>query len=238
MVPDAGAIVLDARAVAATAIAEGRCDVPVAAHEKSLVIFANSGSTGRPKLMPFRQRNLLDRRYEHSVPPRVVLLLSSIENNAPKGRAFIDLLFGATSVLSSTLRNSDILQTCARNACTEIQMFTHSAEALLVQAEALPGPFPVLDHIRIDLAGSTVSSSLFDRCVRRAAVTDQHPVRFDRGRHRHGGHAPSTARPTKTRSLPPPRRRTADRFPCGSSPPRRNTRHHPHADANDRPQLP
>ncbi len=176
VVPDAGAIVLDPPAVVATAIPEGRCDIPVAAREESLVIFASSGSTGKPKLMPFRQRNLLARRYERSVPPRVVLVLSSIENNAPKGRAFIDLLFGATTVLSSTLRNSDILQTCARHAVTEIQMFTHSAEALLVQAEALPGPFPVLDHIRIDLAGSTVSPSLFARCIR--VLSSQTNIRY------------------------------------------------------------
>ena len=58
----------------------------------------------------------------------------------------------------------------------EIHMFTHSAEALLVQAEALPGPFPVLDHIRIDLAGSTVSSSLFDRCIR--VLSSQTNIRY------------------------------------------------------------
>ena len=165
VIPEVNAIVLDPLAVAATASPERR-DFPVAAREESMVIFASSGSTGKPKLMPFRQRNLLARRYERPVPPRVALVLSSIENNAPKGRVFIDLLFGATTVMSSTLRNSDILQACARHTVTEIQMFTHSAEALLVQAEALPGPFPVLDHVRIDLAGSTVSPSLFARCVR------------------------------------------------------------------------
>ena len=176
VVPDASAIVLDPMAVAATAIPEGRCDSAVAAREESLVIFASSGSTGKPKLMPFRQRNLLARRHERSVPPRVVLVLSSVENNAPKGRAFIDFLFGATTVLSSTLRNSDILQTCARHGVTEIQMFTHSAEALLVQAEALAGPFPVLDHVRIDLAGSTVSPSLFARCIR--VLSSQTNIRY------------------------------------------------------------
>src|SRR5207244_3475535 len=82
VVPDASAIVLDPPALVATAIPEGRCDIPLAAYEESLVIFASSGSTGKPKLMPFRQRNLLARRYERSVPPRVVLVLSSIENNA------------------------------------------------------------------------------------------------------------------------------------------------------------